>query len=407
MNETLGTGRRKAVNKPTHQTSRNISWLGHSDLNGRGDGVQVMFNKGYAFVGHPFSGGGATIVDVRDPRKPTPVNFLSVHPRSWSLHFQTYGDLLLVAEEFNFIAHQPKAKWRDPDCSAGLRVYDLTDPAHPRPIGFMPVEGLGLHRVWWTGGRYAYASALLDGYTDHLFISIDLQDPTKPREVGRWWVPGMWQAGGEKNEMPGRVALHHPVVANGVAYCGWRDAGLVILDVADPAAPKFIGQRNLHPPFGGSTHTALPLPSRDLVIVADEAMADISVEPQKYIWVMDVRVKANPIPIATMPLPAEQNFVAAGGTFGPHNLWENRPDAFTSDVLIFATFQSGGVRVYDITNPFRPEERGFFVPPPPQKLIDPRPGIKLITHSADLYVAANGLIYVTDYNGGFHVLEYQ
>ncbi len=125
---------------------RNIKWLGHSELGGRPDGVQVMFHEGYAYVGHPFSGGGATVVDVRDPRNPTPVNFLPVHPRSWSLHFQTFDRLLLVAEEFNFIARQPKSKWRDPDCGAGLRVYDLGDPANPRPIGFMPVEGLGLHR---------------------------------------------------------------------------------------------------------------------------------------------------------------------------------------------------------------------------------------------------------------------
>ena len=27
----------------------------------------------------------------------------------------------------------------------------------------MEVAGLGIHRIWWVGGRYAYASALLDG----------------------------------------------------------------------------------------------------------------------------------------------------------------------------------------------------------------------------------------------------
>jgi hypothetical protein len=386
---------------------RNIEWLGHSELGGRPDGVQVMYHRGYAYVGHPFTGGGATVVDVRDPRNPTPVNFIATHPRSWSLHFQTFDRLLLLAEEFNFIAHQPQSKWRDPECGAGLRVYDLEDPASPRQIGFMPVQGLGLHRIWWTGGRYAYASALLDGFTDHIFIVIDLQDPTTPREVGRWWVPGMCHAAGEKPSWTGRVALHHPVIADGIAYCAWRDAGMILLDVSDPTAPRFLGQRNLMPPFGGSTHTALPLPRRELAIVADEAMSDISVEQQKYIWVMDVRNKSNPVTIATMPLPSDSDYVAAGGTFGPHNLWENRPDAYTSDTLVFATFQSGGVRVYDINDPFRPQEVAFFVPPPPRTLVDPRPGIKLITHSADLYVTGDGLIFVTDYNGGFYVLEYR
>jgi hypothetical protein len=403
-------GRTGPVNQSTRlvaESARNMSWLGHSELGGRSDGVQVMANKGYAYVGHPFSGGGATVIDVRNPREPKPVNFLGVHPRSWSLHFQTFGDLMLVAEEFNFIAASPKSKWQDPDCTAGLRVYDIADAANPRPIGFMPVEGLGLHRVWWVGERYAYASALLHGYTDHIFLCIDMADPSRPREVGRWWLPGMWTAGGESNDFAGRVALHHPVVANGVAYCGWRDAGVILLDVRDPSAPRFLGRRNLHPPFGGATHTALPLPERNLMVVADEAMSDIAIEAQKYLWMFDVRLASNPVTIATLPLPVDQDYPAKGGTFGPHNLWENRPDAFVSDTLIFATFQSAGVRLYDITNPFRPEERGFFVPPPPNRLIDPRPGIKRITHSADVYVTSDGLLYVSDYNGGFYVLEYE
>ena len=69
-------------------------------------------------------------------------------------------------------------------------MYDIKDPANPRTIGFLEVEGLGTHRIWYAGGRYAYASALLDGFIDHILIVIDLADPTRPREVGRWWIPG-------------------------------------------------------------------------------------------------------------------------------------------------------------------------------------------------------------------------
>jgi hypothetical protein len=386
-------------------SAHGLKWLGHSDLGGRPDGVQVMVNKGFAFVGHPFTGGGATVVDVRDPRAPRTVSFISVHPRSWSLHFQSCGDLLLLAEEFNFIAHQPRSRWRDENSSGGLRVYDISDPAVPRQIGFMPVDGLGLHRLWWVGERYAYASALLDGYSDHILMCIDVQEPTRPREVGRWWLPGMWEKGGERPQPDGRTALHHAVIAHGTAYCAWRDAGVIIVDVSDPGAPREIGRRNLRPPFGGATHTALPFPRRSLLAVADEAMADISQEPQKYIWLMDIRQPANPVPIATMPLPEERDYIAQGGTFGPHNLWENRPDAAVSDDTLFATFQSGGVRIYDIANAFRPREIAHFVPPPPARLVDPRPGIKQVTHCADLYVTAQGLIHVTDYNGGLYVLE--
>ena len=58
--------------------------------------------------------------------------------------------------------------------TSGLRVYDLAKPEAPREIAFLPLGGLGPHRIWYVGGRYAYASALLDGFTDHMLIVIDM-----------------------------------------------------------------------------------------------------------------------------------------------------------------------------------------------------------------------------------------
>ena len=213
--------------------ARNIEFVGRTDQGGRADGIQCMVHRGHAFVSHVFSG-GVSVIDVRDPRDPRPVNFLPTHERSWSVHVQTANDLLLVIEEFNFYSvyvketdyyshsiegvHSSKFGKRGEDFSAGMRVYDISNPAHPRAIGFMGVEGLGLHRIWWTGDRYAYASALLDGYSDHIFMVIDMQDPTHPREVSRWALPGMHTAGGETMNLPGRVALHHAVIAGDTAY---------------------------------------------------------------------------------------------------------------------------------------------------------------------------------------------
>jgi hypothetical protein len=63
---------------------------------------------------------------------------------------------------------------------AGLAVYDISQGGAPREIGFMPIEGSGIRRVWYAGGRWAYASALIDGFTDYIFITIDMSDPTRP-----------------------------------------------------------------------------------------------------------------------------------------------------------------------------------------------------------------------------------
>jgi len=400
------------------ESAKKIKPLAHCDQGGRPDGAQVMINKNHVFVFHPFSG-GVTVVDIADPAAPKPVNFLPVHPRSWSIHGQAFGDLLLVIEEFDFFKllvkdyygksldlSDPKLTGKNGvDYSGGLRVYDIKNPAAPKAVGFMPVDGFGLHRLWWDGGRYVYASALLHGFTDHIFMVIDLNDPARPVEVSRWWLPGMWKAGGEANAFSGRVALHHPIVSGDVAYCGWRDGGLVVLDVADKSCPKLLAHRNLRPPFGGNTHTALPLPTRGLVIVDDEASADISVEPMKHTWVFDVREKMNPVSIATMPIPNDQDYVAKGGAFGPHNLWENRPDAFVSDTLVFATYQNAGLRVFDLADPFRPEEVAYFVPPPPKWWIDPRTELKRVLHSVDVYVRSDGLMALSDYNAGLYLLE--
>ncbi|MDE1991430.1 MAG: hypothetical protein KGI75_02965, partial [Rhizobiaceae bacterium] len=170
-------------------------------------------------------------------------------------------DELLVVEEFDFfklevknyygqsMENTPREQFgrNGEDYSAGLRVYDLSDPGNPRSIGFMPVEGFGLHRLWWVGERYVYATAMLDGYTDHILLIIDLKDPTKPVEAGRWWLPGMWRDGCETNNWNGRVALHHAIVENNVAYASWRNGGVTLLDVADPSAPRLISHRNWSP----------------------------------------------------------------------------------------------------------------------------------------------------------------
>ena len=403
------------------EAARNIDFVGHTDQGGRGDGVQVMVARGHAYVGTRVSR-GVMVTDVRDPRAPKPVNFLPIHPNSWCMHLQVAENLLLCIEELDLkallsikdyysqsnqvdSAHYGK---RGEDFSAGMRVYDISDPANPRAIGFMEVQGLGLHRIWWTGGRYAYASALLDGYTDHILIIIDMAEPTRPREVGRWWIPGMHAAGGETPHWKNRWALHHAVVQDDIAYGSWRDGGLTILDVKDKTQPKLIAHRNWCPPYGGGTHSALPLHDRDLLVVADEAVMNIDQEGQhKRTWLFDIREKSNPVSIATLPTPTEQDYVKLGGQFGPHNLHENRPGSFQSSTTIFATWQSAGVRAFDIGDAYRPREIGYFVPPQPTRWMEPMRGRARMRHSADLFVAQDGLIYLTDYDAGLYILQWK
>ena len=79
-----------------------------------------------------------------------------------------------------------------------------------------------------------------------------------------------------------------------IAYAAWRDGGLTVLDVADPTKPKMLCHRNIDPPFGGGTHSPLPLPDRNLLVLADEPTFANCSEGLRYIWMFDVREPANP-----------------------------------------------------------------------------------------------------------------
>jgi hypothetical protein len=398
--------------------SRNIKFISHCDQGGRGDGVQVMVHRGFAYIGHGFSN-GITVVDVRDPKHPKTANFIACPKNTRAHHLQTHGDLLLAVNgpsvwtmqinEKAYFSGSSAEDMKAKEFTTGLRVYDLSKPEAPREIAFMPTDGLGPHRIWYVGGRYAYLSVHFADFSDHVLAIVDMADPTKPHVVGKFWLPGMWSGGGEKPTWPQgkRYALHHALVAGNLAYSAWRDGGLAVIDVGDPAKPKLIRHHNWDPPFGGGTHSPLPLPDRNLLVVADEAnFADCS-KGLRYVWVFDVREPSNPISISTCPIPDEADYCKKGGNFGPHNLWENRPGAFQSSNLIFATLHNAGVRAYDISNAFAPREVGYFVPSNPGKMMDPRPNRPQVILSCDVFVDPQGLMYLTDSNAGLNILQFE
>ncbi|PLP19981.1 hypothetical protein CWN01_24180, partial [Klebsiella pneumoniae] len=239
---------------PSPEYSRNMRLIGHSDQGGRPDGVQLMVHRGFAYIGHMVSQ-GFSVVDVRDPTRPTTVNYIAAPPGTWNVHLQAHDDLLLVINARDLFADARFADEKvyytrsvgdtvsdvqDKGWSAGLRIFDISTPAQPREISFLSLNGIGIHRIWYVGGRWAYVSALIDGFTDYIFLTIDLADPRKPKVAGRWWLPGMHQAGGETPDWPQgkRYALHHAIIAGDTAYGSWRDGGLTLLDVKDRTQPR-------------------------------------------------------------------------------------------------------------------------------------------------------------------------
>jgi hypothetical protein len=424
---------------PAAGIGHRIRHLSYSDIGGRPDSVQVMLNRRHLYVGHMFSN-GVTIVDVSNPRRPRPAGFFTAGEQTRTHHLQVADDLLLLANGANIVAMQSYDNLRSyfenaladsitnrKKFRSGLSIHDISKPGVMREVAFLEMPGLGVNRLWWPGGRYAYVAAHFDGFTDHILCVVDLREITKPEIVSRWWLPGMNRGSGETPTLGAgrRVALHHmltieatnPASASAKApadkkaglhvlgFAAWRDGGLTIHDMTDPAAPRLLSQMNWSPPFPGGTHTALPLPGRSLLVVADEANAEKCAKGTFYTWVLDMRSLDRPVTISTLPTPHDRDYCAIG-TFGPHNLHENRPGSFRSEDTIFATYNNAGVRVFDIRDAFAPKEIAYWVPPTPSRLIDPRPNVALAAKSADVYVATDGLMYVTDWNAGLNVLEY-
>ena len=406
---------------PTTAPAKNIRFLARTDQGGRPDGVQVIVEKGYAYIGHMFSD-GFSVVDVRDPLKPKTVAFVAAPKNTRSHHLQVHGNILLAVNGPNIWAMQQYQSQQDyyaksladsvkseQPFAVGLRVFDISKPEAPRQIGFLDMPGLGAHRIWWVGGRYAYVSVHFEGFIDHVLAVIDVSNPQKPQLAGRWWLPGMHRAGGETPpaSFGKRTALHHLISAGKLGFAAWRDGGLTVHDLSDPTQPKLLAHRNTAPPFAGGAHTPLPLADRNLLVLADEATSANCAAGLAYTWIYDVRTPTNPVTIATLPTPTGEDFCAKGGKFGPHNLHENRPGSLQRSDIIFATYHNAGLRVFDISNQFEPKEIGYYVPPPPERIVDQRPNPVQVIQSCDVFVDTKGVMYLTDTNAGLYILEYE
>ena len=218
----------------------------------------------------------------------------------------------------------------------------------------------------------------------------------------------MNRAGGETSTLPGkRVALHHMIIAGNRGYGAWRDGGFTIHDISDPAKPKLLSHINWSPPFprrhahAAAACPAATSPSSPTRRTRRNAPRACSTRSSSTCARRRTRCRSR-----RCRRRRDRDFCASG-TFGPHNLHENRPGSFQSEETIFATYNNAGVRVFDISDAFAPKEIASWVPPAPGKLIDPRPNVALAAKTGDIYVTPDGLMYVSDWNAGLHVLQYE
>ncbi len=153
---------------------------------------------------------------------------------------------------------------------------------------------------------------------DQFYRCVDVRNPSKPVEVGRWWMPGTRQ--GDNVMPPTRHQIDKGFRAHNTnvypqrpdrCYLAYIDGGMFVLDISDKANPKKVSQWTNSPPYTGFMHTIVPLFDRGLMLVTDESTENNAKDWPKLIWVLDAREETNLVPISTCPLP-DHTIYAAG-----------------------------------------------------------------------------------------------
>ena len=397
--------------------SRNMRLLAQHPLNGFGncgEGMAVQLTRDkrrVLWIAHESAPKNFTAVDVTNPKKPSVVVQTDLpHERMRSNSLDVVGDVMVVAYQTQQVGATP----------AGFEMFDIAEPSKPRSIAFFDASGpasRGVHHLWFVDGNYVHiASGAADFIPrnpkdDQCYRIIDVRNPARAHEVGRWWLPGT-REGDSEPALP-----RHPQIDSGYrahntnvypqrpdrAYVGYIDGGAFILDISDMGRPRMVGHWDYQPPFPGFCHTLLPLFERNLMVVTDECVRNQGADWPKLAWVLDIREEKKPVSISTCPLPPVAEFARRGtGRYGAHNLHENRPapGSWISEKIVVGTFFSGGVRAFDLSDPFQPRAVAWAVPPAPRK--SPAKSIML----NDVFVDDRGLVFSVDrLVGGLYIFE--
>jgi hypothetical protein len=395
----------------------NMRLLAHHELQGfggLGEGMgmqQARDGRRILWLAHESAPKNFTGVDVTEPRAPKVVVQTDLpHAKMRSNSLDVVGDVLAVAYQTSGVGLQP----------AGFDLFDVAEPEAPQRIAHFDASGphsRGVHALWFVDGETIHmASGAADfkprnPKDDQFYRIVDVRTPSRPEEVGRWWLPGTRDGDDAPppERLPAKFDLGFRAHNTNVfpdrpdrAYIGYIDGGAVILDISDRSRPKLVSRWRYSPPFNGFTHTVLPLLGRSLLIVSDECVFDDGFDWPKLVWVVDARVETNPVPVATLPMPPYEAFAKRGGRFGSHNLHENLPvpTSWRSDEIVVGSFFNAGVRAFDVSNPYQPEEVAYFVPGAPK--LSPAGAIQL----NDVYVDDRGIVFTVDrFAGGLYVLE--
>lgn len=386
----------------------NVELVGHIDIEGGG---MVDVHDGVAYIGHISPPFATSILDVSDPSSPKIISRIKTGEGTHSHKARACGSTLIINREQyadSIPGYAFSSIFRTVG-DIGLAVFDVSDPANPREIAFLEAGGVnfsntpaGVHRFQFDcENNLAYISATEEGYRGNIIRIIDLSDPYNPTEGGRWWLEGQCVAGGEKPTWKrSRYHVHHPNRLGDRLYVPMWFGGFAIVDISDMTKPTTVSYLNPHHP--SPIHTALPvahkIAGKNWLVVFDEDISDKCEEPQASMWLVDITDERNPKIESHFRVPEGGKYSFCDGQkgkrFGAH-----QPHEFVGeDNLVYAAWFAGGLRIIDISDPYKPREVGKYVP-------EPVAGFKF-PQSNDVFIDDRGFIYLIDRNNGLDILRF-
>ena len=442
----------------------NVRLVGYNDLQGRESLVVTTksdpANGSWVYVGHhesywdnkpkmnPITGkmewNGTSILDVADPAKPKYVWHIPNEANRNSRGVSVVYDYKFDSSGKDYLIRNSEALTEgETGVDLKYQIFDITsrstDPSKISLVGEItgtPPNSCGTgcggkfimraHKGWWSQETgYFYAASGEPGFRNIVIQIFDLKNPKAPKLVGRAWIPGL--KNDEAQSLYEGQYSHHPVVDedNKRLYVGYRGAGqAAAFDISNPAQPKLLWEIDLNPPHRGP-HTVSPIvyntvPNfgkaalpRTYAFVVDEAggAADMAPCPggvRSGSYMLDITNESKPFPVSVWQVPVG-NFCEKGGRFGPHQSAETVNGKINrfEDKLAWLAYFNAGIRIVDLSNPYRIEEVGYYIPKINKSSHPISKDQKTAIQINDVDIDHRGLVYASDRVGtGLFILEY-
>lgn len=251
----------------------------------------AVYNE-LAFIGnaYPDCREYVSIIDISDPAAPA---LLGQSPELPNVAMADMEALRIGERDVLAIALEDC----DQHVATALDLIDISDPRRPTRLSTFDlavVEGVhGVHEFDLTVTPDGRTLALLAvpelerltanpdrrGGTGDLLI-VDISDPTRPTQIAEWGLldaPELGPAVFNEVMQGGEPLIYlHSVRASADgtrAFLSYMDAGVIILDIADPAAPGYLGRTEFGAADEGNAHSVAISPDERLLVEADEDFA--------------------------------------------------------------------------------------------------------------------------------------